>query len=88
VWWVIPVIIVYWPPNKCCSESKSERERSRSRTSSNSASGTGGIEHLVNEDDEDVFSSDEDNKSDFDQWASGDSSANKDIMYTGAVLTH
>jgi len=64
VWWVIPVIVVYWPVGKCCKDkSKGERERTRSRTSS--ASGTGGMDHLLNEADE-VFSSDDDNKSDFD----------------------
>ena len=36
VWWVIPVIVVYWPVGKCGSDkSKTDRERSRSRAASN-----------------------------------------------------
>lgn len=70
VWWVVPVIIVYWPPGKCGGSPEPVRERSKSRTES--IASTGGVDYNVNEE-EDCFS-DEDNKSDnsdFNNWAEG-----------------
>jgi hypothetical protein len=85
VWWVIPVIIVYWPAGKC-GKTKIDKERRLSRSNSN-ASGTGGMEGILNEE-EDVFTTDSDEvKSDFDEWAGGNKNKSGDFMAYSGINT-